>query len=516
MTYGFVVLIAICVIIGVISVVQINSMNVVLAEITEHDMVSLENAAETKYHVTEMVLMVHQYEDGETTGKKTEWEADYIETSAHLDVLKAKNSYLLTELLEIESDFDILYALASNGSGIFYLMDTYWSVEGTIDNIEGTVMAGIKGFVADQTDINNRGNGTMLMHKIAEQILESMEYYDSQDSAERVQRKAHFDVLSIELQATLDTIIASPTGQNKTYASWLKTWHTTTFLPLFLDSTTGVFAIMDSLELYDTEVETVADKINTKLGEVEVAINAETQIGVNNANTTAMTSLIISIIGIIVAVVIGIAVAVPTVRGITKVTNNMENVLKAGTEASVNVSNIATELAASASEVNAASEEIASSTQQVANDSQEVMASSNEIKNIVDFIIGISEQTNLLALNASIEAGRAGEHGRGFAVVADEVRKLAEESKKAVAGTGSKIKEIIERIENTTVSMEGISSSSEEQTASMEEITATATKLGSLAEELKDKLMDTGNGAKTVKREKRRSLKLETIKTLKR
>ena len=165
---------------------------------------------------------------------------------------------------------------------------------------------------------------------------------------------------------------------------------------------------------------------------------------------------------------------------------------KAGTDASINVANIATELAASASEVNAASEEIASTTQEIANDSTIVMKSSGEIQRIMDIITNIAEQTNLLALNASIEAGRAGEHGRGFAVVADEVRKLAEESKNAVIGTSQKINEIINRIHATTSAMEGISASSEEQTASMEEITATANRLGSLAEELKNKLLESG------------------------
>ena len=167
----------------------------------------------------------------------------------------------------------------------------------------------------------------------------------------------------------------------------------------------------------------------------------------------------------------------------------MEKVLNAGTEAAINVANIATELAASASEVNAAAEEIASTTQEIAQDSQNVLKSSGDIKNIMNLIKSIAEQTNLLALNASIEAGRAGEHGRGFAVVADEVRKLAEESKSAVSGTSDKIEEILNRIHSTTAAMEGISASSEEQTASMEEITATANKLGNLAESLKETLM---------------------------
>jgi hypothetical protein len=168
----------------------------------------------------------------------------------------------------------------------------------------------------------------------------------------------------------------------------------------------------------------------------------------------------------------------------------VENVLGASSEASVNIANIATELAASASEVNASSEEIASTVQEISKDTQTVMASTDDIRNIMHLITSISDQTNLLALNASIEAGRAGEYGRGFAVVADEVRKLAEESKKAVTDTSQKITNILYKIQGTTSSMEGISASTEEQTASMEEISATANKLGILADELKENLVE--------------------------
>ena len=171
-----------------------------------------------------------------------------------------------------------------------------------------------------------------------------------------------------------------------------------------------------------------------------------------------------------------------------KSSNSMKGVLEAASNASINVANIANELAASASEVNAASEEIASSTQEMTTNTEDVIRSTNEINNVMSIITNISDQTNLLALNASIEAGRAGEQGRGFAVVADEVRKLAEESKSAVRNTNDKIKDVIYKINNSFSAMEGISASAEQQTASMEEVTSTAHKLGTLAEDLKTSL----------------------------
>lgn len=217
-------------------------------------------------------------------------------------------------------------------------------------------------------------------------------------------------------------------------------------------------------------------------------------------------------------------------RTIEDQSQKLLRVLETSADASVNVSNIATELAASAAEVNAAVEEIATTTQDVSKKARDqvislirvqekatdirkqtknVVAFSKDIEKIMILLTSISDQTNLLALNASIEAGRAGEHGRGFSVVAEEVRKLSEESKNSISNTASQVEKILNLInstgilideifteinnstqgeEETATAMESISSSTEEQTSSMQEIAATASKLGSLAEELKNTL----------------------------
>ncbi|MBN2534604.1 MAG: hypothetical protein JXB88_17100 [Spirochaetales bacterium] len=78
---------------------------------------------------------------------------------------------------------------------------------------------------------------------------------------------------------------------------------------------------------------------------------------------------------------------------------------------------------------------------------QEIITVSEDAYKIIDTVSDLSEQTNVLAINAAIEAAHAGKYGTGFAVVAGEIKRLATGSSNRSTEILSRIREIINKIE---------------------------------------------------------------------
>ncbi|WP_255248189.1 methyl-accepting chemotaxis protein [Terribacillus saccharophilus] len=119
--------------------------------------------------------------------------------------------------------------------------------------------------------------------------------------------------------------------------------------------------------------------------------------------------------------------------------------------------------------VAAQAEQLSATSSDINEQANSANQNSRQIGEVVQLIEQISTQTNLLGLNAAIEAARSGEAGKGFGVVADEIRKLSDNTKEAIQTIGKSLTEIRSSIENLTLSINEVSTSSEEQSVVMVE-----------------------------------------------
>ncbi len=121
----------------------------------------------------------------------------------------------------------------------------------------------------------------------------------------------------------------------------------------------------------------------------------------------------------------------------------------------------------------------------------EISASSQKIVDIISVIEGIAFQTNILALNAAVEAARAGEQGKGFAVVAGEVRNLAQKSAEAA-------KEIKQLIEGTVEKITDGSRYADTASRAMEEIVTSVNKVTDIVAEISAASTEQHQGIKEI------------------
>jgi len=214
------------------------------------------------------------------------------------------------------------------------------------------------------------------------------------------------------------------------------------------------------------------------------------------ASNEATVSSSVWLVGIMVVLALGIgAIVIYIVRGINsalsqavvELSEGADQIASASAQVSASSQSLAqgaSEQAASLEETSASSEEInsmahkntenAAAMAKLVGDSKtefvntnrqlgEMMAamegindSSGRIAKIIKIIDEIAFQTNILALNAAVEAARAGEAGMGFAVVADEVRSLAQRSAQAAKDTAALIEDSVAKSEAGKTKLGGV------------------------------------------------------------
>ncbi|CDK99251.1 putative chemotaxis methyl-accepting receptor [Magnetospirillum gryphiswaldense MSR-1 v2] len=136
----------------------------------------------------------------------------------------------------------------------------------------------------------------------------------------------------------------------------------------------------------------------------------------------------------------------------------------------------------------------------------------SRIGDVAKLINAIAEQTNLLSLNATIEAARAGEAGKGFAVVAHEIKGLAtqtarstEEISREVGALQAIGRQVTQAIGNITTTIEEISAIAnsiaaavEQQDAATQEIVRNVVQTSHAAEEVAERIATVASEAQTT------------------
>ena len=164
MSRGFALLIILCATIGIASIIQINSLNSSINDLTNHKMATIDNTHEAKFQVENMFQTITQYEDGLTSGATDDFNVHYDSAIESLEKLRSLNPSMGIEITEIIESVDTIYNSTMDAStGIFYLLDSYWINLTIIETAIANTELDISDLISSQDTISMIFNATDLM-----------------------------------------------------------------------------------------------------------------------------------------------------------------------------------------------------------------------------------------------------------------------------------------------------------------------------------------------------------------
>lgn len=539
---GFAIIILLTLIVGVISIVGIQSVNDEYTHL-------LDNANVVNEISMEMLIDVQKVRQTEkdfiATGNTTLIEVhdtlgDLIIAGADAIIDLNINNKMTTLTQEVKVDYKRYNDLSmeqfagyiERGGGVF------GSTNGLVGDLK---VASEEMEDMINTDYNAGSYNTTVrfqMHGLLSDILlDELNYLMSVNSDEDSQ--THISSMTAHITELLTIVDAqglAPLRETEWHDDW------TTYQTAF----TAIFALDAEMKLKQSTFSQVSDEMVEKIEDVE---KEAMQIGVdtrNEAEDNVASNMFLSIALVTVTILIGIILTIWITQGIVKpvyeiegevsvisdgdltsdfsfskqpsaelsalgsnvdaMKNSLISIISSIAGANKILNSASEDLFSGAEEINASAEEVASTSQAMSNGATtqtELIAEVNEdiqlliqmVEEIVKKIQAntndvsqIALQTNILALNAGIEASRAGDYGRGFMVVAENVRRLSDQSKEAAEKIAMVADEITQNLQTSfskiSNSIVNIVSVSEETAASAEEVAAAAEEMTSTVEEL--------------------------------
>jgi len=107
MSRGFALIIGLCIVIGITSVIQINSLNSSINDLTQHKMKTVSSADEARIQMENILRIIDQYEDGDTTGSIDDFNGRFTLVIDNLEKLSQLNPHL-------EYDINIIIEYATD------------------------------------------------------------------------------------------------------------------------------------------------------------------------------------------------------------------------------------------------------------------------------------------------------------------------------------------------------------------------------------------------------------------